>query len=405
MKKKSHILTMALLLLAISFFSFQAEAAKSKLKGTLYAVDTTAKTLTIKDKSNALIILNITPDTKIKRNGSIATLADLVLGDKITADDDGLFTPHKIKAKGKQVIILQGSVQNIQNGKIQISNHVVTPDRRTLITRNGKPASLASITLLDNAVAHLRNGSDDAEDIQSEGPEQGEVEGTISAVDLAASTVSITPDDGSADVTVNVTADTEIEVDGEDGTIDDLQVGQRAEAKFDPATFDAFRIEVEDEVEEAEIEGVITNVDLVAATVTIQDASGVSVTVIATASTEITRDDEPAFLSDLQIGDCATAKYDATTFEAFEIEAESECQGGEVEGTITDVNLADSTITLLDESGNSVTLLVTADTVIEREDEPAELSDLQVGDEAEAEFNTVTMIATSIKAETDGDDD
>ena len=408
MDKKSKSLMLFILLLAVSFLSFHAEAAnKSKLKGILYAVDTTAKTITIKDKSNALIVLNITPDTKIKRNGSIATMTDLVLGDKITADDDGLFTPHKIKAKGKQVTIVQGGVQSITNGTIQISNRTVRPDPSTLITRNGKPASLASITLLDNAVTHLRNGSDDAvEDIQSEGPEQGEVEGTISAVDLAASTVSITPEDGSADVTVNVTAETEIEVDGEDGTIEDLQVGQKAEAKYDPATFDAFRIEVEDEVEEAEIAGVITNVDVAAATVTIQDANGVSVTVIATSSTEITRDDEPAFLSDLQIGDCAEAKYDAATFEAFEIEAESECQQGEVEGTITDVNLTDSTITLLGNDGNSVTLLVTADTVIEREGEPAVLSDLQVGDRAEAEFNTVTLIATFINAETDdGNDD
>lgn len=405
MDKKSKFLLFLVLLLALSFLCFHAEAAnKSKLKGTLYAVDTTAKTLTIKDKSNALISLNITPDAKIKRNGSVATLTDLVLGDKIACDDDGLFTPHKIKAKGKQVTLLQGGVQNIQNGIIQISNRSVKTNAKTLITRNGKPASLDSLTLLDNAVVHLKNGSDDAQDVQSEGPDHGEVEGVISAVDPAASTVSITPEDGGEDVTVNVTDETEIEIDGEDGTIDDLQVGQRAEAKFDPATFDAFRIEVEDEVEEARIEGVITNVDVAAATVTIQDANGVSVTVIATSGTEIKRDDEPAFLSDLQIGDCSKAKYDAATFEAFKIEAESECQEGEVKGTITDVNLNESTITLLTKSGDSVTLLVTDETVIEREDEPVGLSDLQVGDRAEAEFNTVTMIATSIKAEDDGDD-
>ena len=90
MNKKSKSLMLIILLLAVSFLSFHAEAAnKRKLKGVLYAVDTTAKTLTIKDKSNALIVLNITADTKIKRNGSIATLTDLVLGDKITADDDG----------------------------------------------------------------------------------------------------------------------------------------------------------------------------------------------------------------------------------------------------------------------------------------------------------------------------
>src|SRR5262245_1631325 len=120
MDKKLKAALLFVFLTALTLLSFQAEAAKSKLKGSLYAVDTTTKTLTIKDKSNALIILNITPDAKIKRNGSIATLTDLVLGDKITCNDDGLFTPHKIKAKGKQVTILQGGVQNIQNGKIQI---------------------------------------------------------------------------------------------------------------------------------------------------------------------------------------------------------------------------------------------------------------------------------------------
>ncbi len=76
MDKKSKFSMLVLLLLALSSFGFQAEAAKSKWKGTLYAVDNTAKSLTIKDKSYALIIL-----TEFNTVTMIATF--------IEAEDDG----------------------------------------------------------------------------------------------------------------------------------------------------------------------------------------------------------------------------------------------------------------------------------------------------------------------------
>ena len=161
----------------------------------------------------------------------------------------------------------------------------------------------------DHAVVHFKSGSnlssddqgedEDAEDIQCEGPDEEDVEGTISSVDVNANTVTIHSEEDGSDVTLNVTPETEIEVDGEDATIVDLLAGQRVEAEFDHATFNAFRIEVDDEMEEAEIEGSITAVDAGAGTVTIQDENGKIVTLIVNATTEVKRDDEPAFLSDL----------------------------------------------------------------------------------------------------------
>ncbi len=62
--------------------------------------------------------------------------------------------------------------------------------------------------------------------------------------------------------------------------------------------------------------------------------------------------------------------------------------GTEVEGTITGINLANSTVTITTQGGQSVTLKVTATTKLERDDvHVVSLSVFQIGDAAEAEFN------------------
>ena len=135
-------------------------------------------------------------------------------------------------------------------------------------------------------------------------------------------------------MTVNVTADTEIEVgdDDDNATISALLVGMVVEAKFDPVTFDAFRIEDEGEDEEGEIEGTATAVDAVNGTITILDEDGHSVTLIVDASTEIERDDAPAFLADILVGDQVAAKFDSTTLVASRLKAESADDDGDDDG-------------------------------------------------------------------------
>jgi len=55
----------------------------TKYSGTLTAVDTTANTITISDKTLAPRTFTITPATKIKKDGKVATLADFKVGDKV----------------------------------------------------------------------------------------------------------------------------------------------------------------------------------------------------------------------------------------------------------------------------------------------------------------------------------
>jgi hypothetical protein len=71
-----------------------------------------------------------------------------------------------------------------------------------------------------------------------------ELKGIIAAVDTAASTLTVTPQAGGADVTFNVDATTLIRRHHQVLTLADLTVGQWVEVKYDPLTLHALRIEV-----------------------------------------------------------------------------------------------------------------------------------------------------------------
>src|SRR5437867_9325733 len=70
--------------------------------------------------------------------------------------------------------------------------------------------------------------------------------------------------------------------------------------------------------------GTVRAVDLAASTVTLALRDESSLTLHITERTQITRNESPATLADLQQGDRATAYYDSTTLIAERIEARGE---------------------------------------------------------------------------------
>lgn len=296
--------------------------AANKVKGTLYSINAPANSVTLKS-NGILTTINIAANTKLIRNKAAANLSGLVLGDKITAVYKNSLYPSKVKASGKRVSQLAGKVTGVSpSGVVQMGGASFKATAHTRIVRNGKASSLDSLAMDDDIIAHVEDSSGDADDIQGEGPEEGEAKGPITSVDTIANTVTFQDALGNS-ITVNVTADTMIELGDAVATIADLSAGMIVEVHYDPTTFNAFRIEAEMENEDTEIEGTITAVDLAASTVTIQDGLGTSVTVVADAGTMIERDGEPAFLSDLQVGDAGKAEYDVHSFVANEIDANS----------------------------------------------------------------------------------
>jgi hypothetical protein len=163
-------------------------------------------------------------------------------------------------------------------------------------------------------------GTNVALDVVADGPQESEVRGVISVI--VADSITITPDDGSADVTITVGTGTLIEVNDAPGTLVDLQATQAVEAEYDPTTLVAFSISAGSETEESEIEGTVFGVDAITGTVTITPTGGgANITLVVSAATEIDVNDEGATLGDIQIGMPIKAEYDAATLLAKEIEA------------------------------------------------------------------------------------
>jgi Ca2+-binding RTX toxin-like protein len=158
-----------------------------------------------------------------------------------------------------------------------------------------------------------------------------EVEGVISAIDLAASTVTIRTQSGAL---VDVTAgpNTVIERNEQHTTLAAFQVGDRAEAKFD-AEGVAIKIEAvttgaadDDSSDDrggnssggnqggdqlTRVEGTITGIDLGTSRVTIRTQSGRLVDVTAGPNTKIERNDVHVTLAAFRVGDRAEARFDA----------------------------------------------------------------------------------------------
>jgi hypothetical protein len=360
MLSKARIIGVLIFLVSVNMPAMQIEAAGSiKLSGTVYMIDTTAHTVTLRDTVGTLTSLNVTRKTKIRRNNKSVPLNGLVLGDQVNAVSDTTGNAIQISAVGPAVSTVQGGVKGVSSamGTVQISKKNVNTSGQTRVVRNGKISSLKSLTLFDTVTSHVTSASvksassaTQALDIQAEGPEESEVKGTIVAVNPGSpgdplavppvpptpATITIAPKGGGTNVTLNITANTVIEVNDAIGTIADLTVGMNVEAEYDPTTLDAFRIEADSEEDDGEIEGTITALDTVSCTlvppspctVTITNSHAVSVTLIVDASTEIKRNDAPALVSDLQVGDPASAEYNVVTMVAKEIEAGTESEDG-----------------------------------------------------------------------------
>ena len=178
---------------------------------------------------------------------------------------------------------------------------------------------------VDHSIQDASDSHDDAED--HDGTQQADgtikVEGTLTAID--GNQFTITGEHGST-VTVTITADTVLERNGAPATVTDFVVGDPIEARYNPDTLVATKVESSNDQgdnneghSDGKVEGLITAVG--SDSVTITTASGKAVTVTVTANTKLERNDQLLSLDAFKVGDTAEATFDQTTLEAFKIEA------------------------------------------------------------------------------------
>jgi Fe-S cluster assembly scaffold protein SufB len=222
------------------------------------------------------------------------------------------------------------------------------------------------------------------------------VRGTIVAIDTRAKTITIAPIRG-ANVAIKVVNSTLITRKGKPATFAKLRVGDKVNLNYFASTKQASK--VEDTPGLYEIHGTVEAVDTTANTVTVaSEEGGISVTLNVDTSTVIQRNGAPATLADLLVGDKVEAKYDSATMLASSIKTEVE--DSDFYGTIAALDLTANTITITPESGGAdVVLNVTNSTVFKKNDAVVAFADMVVGDKVEAEYDSVSMIASKIEVE------
>jgi hypothetical protein len=147
----------------------------------------------------------------------------------------------------------------------------------------------------------------------------------------------------------------------------------------------------------ARVAGTVSAVDTTAGTVTITPRHAGVVTLMTNGQTRLSLNGEPAKLADLPIGGAARAVYDPATKLARRIEVRSAASLAAVAGKVTAVTA--SSLTIAPHEGSPVTLGTDASTKIIVDGAASTLSAIAVGDQARALYDSSTLIASAIEAE------
>ena len=170
---------------ATSISDISTPGSHAEVYGTVAAVDATAGTLTITPGTGAAnVTVTVNATTEVKRDGSIATLADFVIGDQVESH----YNP---------------------------------------------------VTFLASEV-HSNSESEDDEDEDNQGHD---MYGIVSVVNTAASTLTILPYNGGAALVLVIDANTKLERSDSAAVLADFVVGDKVEAQYDPITLLASKVE------------------------------------------------------------------------------------------------------------------------------------------------------------------
>ncbi|TAH49958.1 MAG: hypothetical protein EYC68_15405 [Chloroflexota bacterium] len=212
-----------------------------------------------------VVTVNVTSETMIEVDDHNAALGDLAVGMQVEADyDPTTMNAFDIEADSDgddddAHVIGTVSAVDAAAGTITIAptnggSVTLTVKSSTEIEVNDKHASLEDVQVgmpvkaeydsMTLIATEIEAGSDDDND-DDDGDH--ELKGTVAAVNVAAQTVTITPNSGGSDVTLNVTAGTEIEINDEDATLAEITVGAEIKAEYDPATLNAHELEIGDD--------------------------------------------------------------------------------------------------------------------------------------------------------------
>ena len=288
------------------------------IEGILQNVDSVNGEITIVTKDGKTVTLTIATQAPIETEGASSALETLELGAslEVEVDGDGRVA-QRIEVRQAKV---EGVIVEIAGDEVTLESDrgrrvtVRVTDRTRIELEDDFPGTLADLQVGAEVEVKFDPDSKVAFRIDAE-EEEAEIEGVV--VEVSGNEVTIETERGRK-LTLVVGDRTRIELeDNFPGTIADLRVGAEVEAKFDPYTRTAYKIEIEED--EAEITGVIVDID--GDEIIVETESGRRRTLAITDVTGIKlEDDFPGNLLDLREGTEVRVKFNPSTNVAIKIE-------------------------------------------------------------------------------------
>lgn len=375
------------------------------------------RALDLKESSNSNGYLKFLDQKDIPNNFKGIVIIVVQTG-IMQGNNNNCFLPNKPITRAEMAILLDridGKVEKNTGKEVTGKIRFVNEDEITIL-KNGESKEY---DFADDVTVYINGKASDIEDLErglfvklildkkgkvtfvkAQVTEDKEYEGEIIQIVLGKD-AQFTIDTGSKEQAFKVNSDTEIEKDGKEIFLNELEIGWTVsvEAK------DGVALEIyvhdededeDDEDEEVEYKGTIRSVDADEATISLRDNQGNRYTFDVDEDAEITLDGASADLDDLERGfDVEVIVIDDTVIK---IDAESPVE--EYEGEIIAITLVgQDTIIIETDDEEEYVFDVTKDTEIELNGEPADLDDLEKGDQVKI---TVRQgVALEIDAERD----
>ena len=230
-----------LFLAAVACGGVEAEV----IEGLLQNVDSASGQITIVTKDGKTVTLTIDTEAPVESEGTSSTLESLEIGASLEAEvDENNQVLGNIKARQAKI---EGTIKEITGDELTVetlsglTRTVRVTDSTRIELDEDFPGILADLEVGQQVEVKFDPESQVAFKIDTE-EEEAEIEGTIAEID--SDTIAVETERGRR-LTLSIGDRTRIELEDDlPGTFADLQIGARVEAKFDPYTRTAFKIEV-----------------------------------------------------------------------------------------------------------------------------------------------------------------
>lgn len=372
MKRRFSLLLALILIVSLADVALasggrrRASGSPERLEGVITAVATNQLTIrTARDDRQ----VNLTSSTIVKLNGQKTNANVLQVGDKVEVNAnkaaDGTLTALKVEVDNDMDV--SGVVKSVSATELTITTKngdatfTLTPD--TVVLLHGVRATTAALATGVKVEVHWFAGTGDTRVARliEVHTDLVETEGIVTAI--SADSITVQPRAGGDPVTIAITPDTVVRMDGHQTSPGTIAIGSKVEVKSvrnADNTLTAVLIQVDNPNDLTEVQGEVTAVS--ADSITVKTRSGDEVTFVVNADTIVRIDDRTAAIGDVRVGDHVEidATSAGTTLTAVRIKVENEDDRFvEVKGTISDI--AGSVLTVQTKKG-PVTVSLTSTT-------------------------------------------